>query len=186
MRNEKKITEKMKKVFHFRGFELLEEGDGLNFTASLVSPLDGEIYPIQYYDGGDFSSCCREFEWLTLDGGETFRDELYQAISDGLDIPLEDVEMVAEVSGYDGSSDWGSYELLTDALDGYHIEQLPDSLFASKDERLGWATVDDGLIGPVPDHLVNCLDYEAIGRDRRLSESGQYASRGDDDFYVVY
>lgn len=175
----------MEKTFRFCGFEIVENGDNSRFSVSLISPLTGELYPINWYTSGSFEKCCREFEWLTLDGGETFRDALHEAIADGLGIPLEDVEIVADATGYDGSSDFGDYENLIDALDGYMIDELPSSDWASQDERLGWLTVDDGLIGYIPDYLVNCLAYEAIGRDRRIRESGCYIRRGDTTYYVV-
>lgn len=175
----------MRKTFHFFGFEIIESYDNSGFSVSLVSPLDGEMYPINWHTSGNFRKCCHEFEWLTFDGGETFRDALHEAIADGLGIPLEDVEMVAEATGYDGSSDWGDYELLMNALDDYTIDILPSSDWASDDERLGWQTVDDGLIGAVPDYLANYLDYDSIGRDRRIRESGCYISRGDTTYYVV-
>ena len=175
----------MEKTFMYRGFEIVENGDNSVFSVSLVSPLDGEMYPINWYPSGSFAKCCHEFEYLTLDGGETFRDALHAAIADGLGIPLEDVEIVADATGYDGSSDWGDYENLIDALDGYMIDELPSSDWATKDERLGWKTVDDGLIGAVPDYLVKYLDYESIGRNRRINESGCYIRRGDTTYYVV-
>lgn len=175
----------MEKKFIYFGFEIIESYENGSFGVSLVSPLDGELYPINWHTSGSFERCRREFEWLTFDGGETFRDALYEAIADGLGIPLEDVEMVADATGYDGSSDFGNYELLMDALDGYMIDELPSSDWACDDERLGWLTVDDGLIGAVPDYLTNYLDYESIGRDRRIRESGCYVSRGDKTYYVV-
>ena len=175
----------MEKTFIYGGFKIVESYENSGFSASLVSPLTGDMYPINWYTSGSFEKCCREFEWLSLDGGETFRDALHEAIADGLGIPLQDVELVAEATGYDGSSDWGSYEYLMDSLDGYMIDELLSSDWATKDERLGWLTVDDGLIGAVPDYLVNYLDYESIGRDRRIRESGCYISRGDTTYYVV-
>lgn len=175
----------MRKTFHCFGFEIIESYENGSFGVSLVSPIDGELYPIRWHTSGSFARCCHEFEWLTLDGGETFRAALYDAIADGLEIPVEDVEMVAESTGYDGSSDFGDYELLMDALGDYSIDELPSSDWASDDERLGWQTVDDGLIGAVPDNLINYLDYEAIGRDRRIRESGCYVSRGNETYYVV-
>ena len=175
----------MRKTFHFRGFEIIENGNNSIFSVSLVSPLDGEMYPINWHPSGSFAQCCHELEYLTLDGGETFRDALYAAIADGLGISVEDVEIVADATGYDGSSDWGSYEYLMDALDDYRIDELPSSDWATKDERLGWLTVDDGLIGYIPDYLVNYLDYKSIGRDRRIKDSGCYIRRGDTTYYVV-
>lgn len=51
----------------------------------------------------------------------------------------------------------------------------------SNDEKLGYALVDEALI-IVPVHLINYLDYEAIGRDYRLNMVGEVAG----NYYIEF
>ena len=66
-------------------------------------------------------------------------------------------------------------EVLTELIDG-HPDYSPDNFSfegeAGSYAKLAEQMVDDGLYGEIPDHLVNYIDCEAIGRD--LDCSGVY------------
>lgn len=49
------------------------------------------------------------------------------------------------------------------------------------DKDYGYYLVDEGLMGDIPDNLKYYIDYEALGRDCNINESGNYTSYG----YVV-
>lgn len=67
--------------------------------------------------------------------------------------------------------------------EGYRptIFELNDSEMMSNDEKLGYALVDEALI-PVPAHLGNYLDYEAIGRDYRMTMVGEFVG----NYYIEF
>ena len=51
--------------------------------------------------------------------------------------------------------------------DDPHVRDV--SIYDARDYKdLAEQLVDDGLFGEIPDHLINYIDYEAIGRDLRF------------------
>lgn len=45
---------------------------------------------------------------------------------------------------------------------------------ASDDEELGQCLADEGILGEIPEQLVNYIDYEAIGRDFAIETCGSF------------
>lgn len=106
------------------------------------------------------------------------------------------------VPDYDFAPDFlGEYESLgrltevANAVDGYGLdvfnavysnigdfEQTRDVLEdrdfviydAADDEELGQCLVDEGLLGEIPERLVNYIDHEAIGRDFAIETCGSF------------
>lgn len=80
--------------------------------------------------------------------------EKYSELSDYLEYPRELVKVVAEHLGSE-----------------IHIIELDSDILGSDEEKLGYTLVDMGYF-EIPDHLVNYIDYEAIGRDYLINSSG--------------
>lgn len=60
-----------------------------------------------------------------------------------------------------------------------------DDTGVSYHEKLGYALVDLGYYD-IPEHLVNYIDYEAIGRDYDLGISGEFVGEYYLEYYLEY
>lgn len=90
--------------------------------------------------------------------------ERFDRLENYLHYPREVIELIAGNKGYRPT-----------------IFELDDSEMMSNDEKLGYALVDEALI-LVPAHLGNYLDYEAIGRDYRMTMVGEFVG----NYYIEF
>lgn len=90
--------------------------------------------------------------------------ERFNELENYLNYPREVVEVIAENLGCIPT-----------------IFELDDNETMSNDEKLGYALVDEALI-LVPTHLRNYLDYEALGRDYRLTINGEFVG----NYYIEF
>lgn len=131
-----------------------------------------------YEDGEAFLTACAELHKDEDDPEFMFQDyeylprELYgeslgtsdlDRIYEWLALDEDDREIVADYwDNVDSSVD---PDTARDCYEGNIEDHKGDDHFMSNDVAYGWYVIESGLMGDIPDHLVNYIDVEAVGRE---------------------
>ncbi|MFI3685656.1 antirestriction protein ArdA [Vagococcus fluvialis] len=90
--------------------------------------------------------------------------EKYSELSDYLEYPREVVKVIVENLGSE-----------------IHMIELDNDVLGSDEKKLGYALVDMGYF-EIPDHLVNYIDYEVVGRDYAINSSGEFVT----NYFIIF
>ena len=130
--------------------------DGVRYQEFFITSFDGDVLGL--------------YDYLTEYENIDELNHLACLLSDMSQSDLEKFEAI--IDGGEHTSDVKDLINLTYNLDCYDF--YPE---VEDEEALGRLYLQEFRVIPVPEALVNYIDYEAYGRDARINENGHFAPR---------